>query len=79
VIERAEAIERICARFGVPLPAAALQFPFRESAVGCVIAGLASPAEVNDACERLATPIPDALWLALDQEGLVRPTAEHAR
>jgi hypothetical protein len=34
---------------------------------------------VNDACERLAAPIPDALWLALEEAGLVRPAAEHAR
>jgi D-threo-aldose 1-dehydrogenase len=79
VIDRADAIGRICDRFEVPLPAAALQFPSREPAVGCVIAGLASPAEVNDACERLAAPIPDALWLALEEAGLVRPAAEHAR
>ena len=72
VIERAEAIERVCESFGVLLPPAALQFPLRHPAVACVIAGLGSGRQVEQAVERLGTAIPDALWQALEEEGLVR-------
>ena len=79
ILDRAEAIERVCDRFGVPLPAAALQFPSRHPAVDCVLAGLASESEVRQAVERLATPVPDALWQALATEGLIRSGAESVR
>jgi D-threo-aldose 1-dehydrogenase len=71
VLTRAERIEEICRRFGVPLPAAALQFPLRHPAVSSVVAGLANKAEVSAAIERLATPIPDELWQGLLHEGVL--------
>jgi D-threo-aldose 1-dehydrogenase len=71
VLSRAERIEDVCDRFGVPLPAAALQFPLRHPAVSSVVAGLANWAEVSAAIERLAAPIPDDLWQALMHEGVL--------
>ena len=53
-IARARELERICARFDVPLRAAALQFPTRHPAVTCVLAGARSPAEIADAAAQLA-------------------------
>jgi D-threo-aldose 1-dehydrogenase len=44
-IARARAIRDICAQHGVPLPAAALQFPFTLAAVRSVIVGAGDPAE----------------------------------
>ena len=79
MLTRAKRIESVCGRFGVPLPAAALQFPLRHSAVRCVVAGLANSSEVSAAVERLATPIPDELWQALADEDLVRSPAEAVR
>lgn len=79
VIWRAEAIERVCDRFGVPLPAAALQFPNRHPAVNCVVAGFGSKREVGEAVERLATPIAEELWEALEEQGLVRSGAGPVR
>jgi D-threo-aldose 1-dehydrogenase len=79
MLARAEKIERICDTHGVPLPAAALEFPLGHPAVDCVLAGLGSPSEVGDAIERLNTPIPDALWKALGDEGLVRQPGEVVR
>jgi D-threo-aldose 1-dehydrogenase len=79
VIARAEAIERLCDCFGVPLPAAALQFPLGHPAVDCVLAGLGSASEVGDAIERLNVAIPDTLWRALGDEGLVRQAGEVVR
>ena len=79
VVARAEAIERVCERFGVPLPAAALQFPSRHPAVGWVVAGCSSEREVRDAVGRLATPITEELWQALEEQGLVSSEVEAIR
>lgn len=79
VVARAEAIEQLCDRFGVPLPAAAIQFPSRHPAVDCVVAGLGSEREVGEAVERLATPIIEELWQALEEQGLVRSGAGPVR
>jgi len=67
VRERAEALQETCGRFGVPLAAAALQFPARHPAVRSVIPGLGSVAEVADALHRRDFPVPPALWAALDE------------
>jgi D-threo-aldose 1-dehydrogenase len=66
IIERVRAIEAVCAASGVPLPAAALQFPLRHPAVASVIPGLMSANEVAEAAGWMATPIPEELWRALD-------------
>ncbi len=66
MLSRAGAIEADCARFGVPLPVAALQFALRHPAVACVIPGMASPAEVAESVARLAVPVPEGVWAALD-------------
>ena len=79
VVARAEAIEQVCDRFGGPLPAAALQCPSRHPAVDCVVAGFGSEREVGEAVERLATPIPDALWQDLEDQGLVHSDAGAVR
>jgi D-threo-aldose 1-dehydrogenase len=79
VVARAEAIEQVCDRFCVPLPAAALQFPSRHPAVDCVIAGFGGEREVGEAVERLATPIAEELWQALEEQGLVRSGAGTVR
>jgi D-threo-aldose 1-dehydrogenase len=72
LLERARRIETVCARHGVALPAAALQFPLREPAVRSVVVGGASPAHVRENAERLQVEIPEPLWDELAAEGLVR-------
>ena len=69
VVARTRALARTCARHGVALPAAAIQFPLRHPAVDRVLAGLASPAEVAALRERAAVTVPDALWSALEGGG----------
>ena len=71
VLERVERLRIACARFSVPLPAAALQLPAAHPAVVSVIPGGGSPAEVAANVAWFETPIPDALWSALKDEGLV--------
>jgi D-threo-aldose 1-dehydrogenase len=65
-LARARAIEADCARFGVSLPVAALQFPLRHPAVASVIPGMASPAEVAENVARLAVSVPGSAWAALE-------------
>ena len=75
VIERVAAIEAVCADYGVPLKAAALQFPRAHPAVACVLAGARTPAEVEDNARLARHPIPAAFWSALADRRLVDPRA----
>ncbi len=66
LLERAAELEALCAGYGVPLAAAALQFPLRHPAVASVLLGPRSPAQLAQSLELLDVPIPDALWAELD-------------
>jgi D-threo-aldose 1-dehydrogenase len=66
LIRRATQLAETCERYGVSLPAAALQFPLRHPAVASVVAGVRSPREVSDTVARLSTPVPAPLWQDLD-------------
>jgi len=68
MIARAQRLAGLCARFGVSLPAAALQFPLRDPRVATVIAGVAHPGEVRDLVARAAAEIPEIVWAALAKE-----------
>jgi D-threo-aldose 1-dehydrogenase len=71
VIERVRALEAVCDEFGVPLQAAALQFPLGHPAVATVVAGAASSAESRNIAAQFAHPIPAAFWRALRERNLV--------
>ena len=62
VLRNALRLKAICERHGVPLRAAALQFPSRHPAVRSVLIGARSPQEVRDCVEMAELPIPDELW-----------------
>ncbi|SHN12690.1 aldo/keto reductase [Cryptosporangium aurantiacum] len=66
VLSAAQRMAAACARHRVPLVAAALQHAYRHPAVGAVVLGARSPAEVRDGLDGLAVPIPDELWAELD-------------
>jgi D-threo-aldose 1-dehydrogenase len=70
---RAERIYAICAGLGIEVGAAALQFPLAHRAVACVVAGMRSTAEVESGVERMRAPIPQSLWRALRDAGLLLP------
>lgn len=75
VLDRVRRLEAVCAAHGVPLPAAALQFPLAHPAIASVIPGLGSSAQVAQAAAWMATPIPSALWDDLRAGGLLHPDA----
>jgi D-threo-aldose 1-dehydrogenase len=75
VMEKTRRIAAVCERHGVPLPAAALQFPLAHPAVASVIPGASSPAQQARNVEWFRTPIPGDLWAELKHEGLLRQDA----
>ena len=75
VRQRVRRLEAVCASHGVPLAAAALQFPLANPIVAAVIPGFASPDEVRSGVAHFQTKIPDALWADLQREGLIDPRA----
>ena len=75
IIERAARIKAVCDRHGVPLKAAALQFPLHHPAVACVLVGPRSPEHAVTNAEMLRVRIPNALWGDLKAEGLLADEA----
>jgi D-threo-aldose 1-dehydrogenase len=65
LIERARRLEETCARFGVPLRAAAARFPLTHPAVASVLIGARNAAEITDALRLRDLDIPAALWDAV--------------
>jgi D-threo-aldose 1-dehydrogenase len=75
VVARVAAIEAVCDAHGVPLAAAALQFPLAHPLVASVIPGLDSPLRVEQALALYRHPIPAALWRDLKARGLMHGEA----
>jgi D-threo-aldose 1-dehydrogenase len=75
VIEKVKRIEAVCASHGVPLAAAALQFPLAHKLVASVIPGLDSPQKVEQTLALYRHKIPAALWQDLRRENLIRADA----
>jgi D-threo-aldose 1-dehydrogenase len=72
-IERALAIKAVCDGHGVPLLAAAIQFPLGHPAVQAVVIGARSPEEVDADTDAFEAPVPAALWAELKDRGLIPP------
>jgi D-threo-aldose 1-dehydrogenase len=64
---RVRAMEQLCARHGVPLHAAALQFPLRHAAVASVVAGMRSRDEVERNVAAMAMPLAEGFWAELEE------------
>ena len=75
ILARVERIEAVCARHGIPLAAAALQFPLGHPRVASIIPGAARPEEAAANAALMATKIPAALWADLKSEGLMLESA----
>jgi len=75
VMTKAKAIQKICESHGVPLPAAALQFPLGHPIVASVIPGARSRAEMELNIKWFEMTIPEGLWSDLRAEGLLDSAA----
>ena len=71
LLDRVRRIEKVCETHGVPLAAAAVQFPLGHPAVASVLVGVRSMAEVEKDVELFQWPIPDELWERLKADGLL--------
>ena len=75
MLGRVRAIEAICRAHGVPLVAAALNFPLGHDAVTSIIPGLSHQRDLAENLRHFHTAIPDALWADLREAGLLHPAA----
>src|SRR5206468_1050383 len=75
ILERVQKIEQVCARYRVPLQAAALQFPFGHPAVAAIIPGARSAAELLQNIAYFKQEIPGDFWAELKQLQLIDPAA----
>jgi D-threo-aldose 1-dehydrogenase len=74
-VERTARIEALCDAHGVPLRAAALQFPLAHPAIDIVMVGARRDAEWDDAQAMVNHRIPAAFWRDLYGAGLLPPDA----
>ncbi|WP_428535825.1 aldo/keto reductase [Rhodopila sp.] len=75
IVDRVRKIEAVCKAHGVPLPAAALQFPLAHPVVAAVIPGPRDAAEFEANLPLFTMKIPPGLWSDLRSEGLLHPNA----
>ena len=69
--KKVQSIEVICEANGIPLKAAALQFPLSHPQVSSVIPGALKAAQVKENLEMLKIHIPPEFWVELKQTGLL--------
>ena len=62
VAARVRELDRACSHYGVPLAAAAIQFPLQHDATSRIVVGARNAAEVTRNAELLAVDVPAALW-----------------
>jgi len=74
-LDRVRKMEAVCAGYGVPLAAVALQFPLHHPLVASVIPGAFSPGQVRQNVANMRQEIPEALWGDLKAGGLIRADA----
>jgi D-threo-aldose 1-dehydrogenase len=71
IIARAAKIGNFLKERGIPLVAAALQFPLRHPAVTSVLTGPRTAAELRSNAEDFDRLIPDTIWSELEDAGLI--------
>ena len=73
ILHRAEKIRNFLKVNGLPLTAAALQFPLRHPAVVSVLNGSANLAEIESNIANFDLPLPSDLWEKMEGAGLIEP------
>jgi D-threo-aldose 1-dehydrogenase len=75
VLHRAQRIAAVCERHGVPIRAAAIQFPLAQPVVATLVSGVRTIEHFDDYPRFMAIRIPDDFWAELRAEGLIHPDA----
>ncbi len=65
VLRRIDVLREVCSAYGVPLLAAAVQFPLTHPAVPAVVVGARSPREIAEVAAWHEYEVPEAFWTAL--------------
>jgi D-threo-aldose 1-dehydrogenase len=65
VLARARRIAEVCARYDVPVAAAALRYVLRHPAVTAAVVGARTPQEIRADAAYLSQAVPEALWAEL--------------
>ena len=73
ILEKVARLQEVCTTLGVPLGAAALQFPLAHPVICTVLTGPKSPAELDGILGWWNTDIPAEFWIALADRMLVAP------
>lgn len=75
IMKRVAAIEEVCKRHNVPLPAAALQFVVAHPAIASFCAGTRTSEQLAQNIDWFSQPIPSEFWADLKSQGLLRDDA----
>jgi D-threo-aldose 1-dehydrogenase len=75
MVARAQRLFAICRSHGVPLKAAAIQFPGFHPVVAATLTGARSVAELDETVAMSRVAVPAALWDELRDQGLLDPAA----
>ena len=75
LLERARRLQEACARHGVELAHAAVQFVAAQPAIAALIFGACSPAELDQALAGTRAETPPAMWRELRTAGLLDASA----
>lgn len=78
IVGRVRQWEELCRGFAVPLGAAAVQFPLRDSRVSSALVGIRTTEELETNIRWVRWPIPEEMWGLAEEEGLIqRPNTIH--
>jgi len=70
ILDRARCLAELCARYGTPLAAAALQFSLRDPRVASTVVGISQPERLAETVAFARYPIPEAFW---SEAAAIRP------
>ncbi|MCB1337617.1 MAG: aldo/keto reductase [Maritimibacter sp.] len=75
IMDKVRSMEAVCADYGVPLPAAALQFVVAHPAIPTFMAGTRTVEQLRQNLDWFSHPIPAGFWSDLKAKGLLREDA----
>jgi D-threo-aldose 1-dehydrogenase len=75
ILAKVEKIKALCAKYNVPIKAAALQFSLAHPASAAVIPGASKPERIKEDHAAIKARIPDDFWRDLRSQRLVSPEA----
>ena len=78
-LEPVRRIQSVCARYGIPIGAAALQFSLRDERITSTICGVTRPERIAQTLEWAHWPIGDDVWEALGEIPFAKDDPEASR